>query len=111
MILLVGPTGSGKSSTLFTFLNRLNVEAVNIITIEDPVEFDIAGITQAQVNDKTGTTFSSALRSALRQDPDIISIGEIRDAQTADIAAARCRHVTWRLHGARQRRHPTLTAT
>ena len=62
------------------------MEAVNIITIEDPVEFDIAGITQVQVNDKTGTTFSSALRSALRQDPDIISIGEIRDAQTADIA-------------------------
>lgn len=86
MILLVGPTGSGKSSTLFTMISRLNTEAVNIVTLEDPVEYNVAGVTQVQVNEKTGTTFASGLRSILRQDPDIIAVGEIRDAETADIA-------------------------
>ena len=86
VILLVGPTGSGKSSTLFTIIDRLNTEEVNIVTLEDPVEYNIAGVTQVQVNERTGTTFASGLRSVLRQDPDIVSVGEIRDFETADIA-------------------------
>ena len=86
IILLVGPTGSGKSSTLFTMISKLNTEQVNIVTLEDPVEYNIEGVNQVQVNEKTGTTFAAGLRSILRQDPDIISIGEIRDKETADIA-------------------------
>jgi type IV pilus assembly protein PilB len=86
IILLVGPTGSGKSSTLFTMIDRLNTEQVNIVTLEDPVEYNIEGVNQVQINEKTGTTFAAGLRSILRQDPDIISIGEIRDQETADIA-------------------------
>ncbi|MGI6754710.1 MAG: GspE/PulE family protein [Atopobiaceae bacterium] len=86
VILLVGPTGSGKSSTMFTMLNRLNTEQVNIVTLEDPVEFNVAGITQVQVDEKNGTTFASGLRAVLRQDPDIIAVGEIRDAETAAIS-------------------------
>ena len=86
VILVVGPTGSGKSSTLFTMINRMNTEYVNIVTLEDPVEYNIAGVAQVQVNEKTGTTFASGLRSILRQDPDIVSVGEIRDAETAQIA-------------------------
>ena len=86
IILLVGPTGSGKSSTLFTMIDRLNTEQVNIVTLEDPVEYNIEGVNQVQVNEKTGTTFAAGLRSILRQDPDIISVGEIRDRETADIA-------------------------
>ena len=86
MILGTGPTGSGKSTTLYTALNELNGEGVNIITVEDPVEANVAGINQVQVNEKAGLTFSSALRSILRQDPDIIMIGEIRDQETAAIA-------------------------
>ena len=86
VILVVGPTGSGKSSTLFTIINRLNQEEVNIITLEDPVEYNVAGINQVQVNEKTGMTFASGLRSILRQDPDIVSVGEIRDNETAEIA-------------------------
>ncbi len=86
IVLLTGPTGSGKSSTLLTMIQCLNTDAVNIVTLEDPVEYSIAGVNQVQVNDKTGTTFASGLRSILRQDPDIISVGEIRDAETADIA-------------------------
>lgn len=86
MILVTGPTGSGKSTTLYTALNELNGEEVNIITVEDPVEANVAGINQVQVNEKAGLTFSSALRSILRQDPDIIMIGEIRDQETAAIA-------------------------
>lgn len=86
VILLVGPTGSGKSSTMFSMLNQLNTEEVNIVTLEDPVEYKIEGVNQVQVNEKTGMTFASGLRSILRQDPDIIAVGEIRDDETADIA-------------------------
>ena len=86
LILVTGPTGSGKSTTLYTALNELNVEGVNIITVEDPVEANLNGVNQVQVNEKAGLTFGSALRSILRQDPDIIMIGEIRDQETAEIA-------------------------
>lgn len=86
MILVTGPTGSGKSTTLYTALSELNREDVNIITVEDPVEADVDGINQVQVNLKADLTFASALRSILRQDPDIIMIGEIRDRETAEIA-------------------------
>ncbi len=86
IILVTGPTGSGKSTTLYTALSELNTEAVNIITVEDPVEANVAGINQVQTNVKAGLTFASALRSILRQDPDIIMIGEIRDGETAQIA-------------------------
>ena len=86
VILLTGPTGSGKSTTLYTFLRYLNKEDTNIITVEDPVENEIPGISQVQVNPKANLTFASALRSILRQDPNIIMIGEIRDEETAQIA-------------------------
>ncbi|OYP21778.1 type II secretion system protein GspE, partial [Lachnotalea glycerini] len=86
IILVTGPTGSGKSTTLYTALSELNNDKVNIITIEDPVEANIDGINQIQVNPKANLTFATALRSILRQDPDIIMIGEIRDAETASIA-------------------------
>ncbi len=86
IILVTGPTGSGKSTTCYTVLNELNKPDVNIITVEDPVEANIAGINQVQVNVKAGLTFATALRSILRQDPDIIMIGEIRDGETAQIA-------------------------
>ena len=86
IIFVTGPTGSGKSTTLYTALSELNKEAVNIVTVEDPVEADIDGINQIQVNPKVELTFASALRSILRQDPDIIMIGEIRDRETASIA-------------------------
>ncbi|MBP8639459.1 MAG: Flp pilus assembly complex ATPase component TadA [Oscillospiraceae bacterium] len=86
ILLVTGPTGSGKSTTLYTALSELNSEAVNIITVEDPVEASIPGINQVQVNPKADLTFASALRSILRQDPDIIMIGEIRDYETASIA-------------------------
>ena len=86
IILVTGPTGSGKSTTLYTSLSELNTEDVNIITVEDPVEANINGINQVQVNNKADMTFAAALRSILRQDPDIIMIGEIRDGDTAGIA-------------------------
>lgn len=86
ILLVTGPTGSGKSTTLYTALSELNKEDVNIITVEDPVEANIDGINQVQVNPKANLTFASALRSILRQDPDIIMIGEIRDSETASIA-------------------------
>ena len=86
IIFVTGPTGSGKSTTLYTALSELNTENVNIVTVEDPVEADIEGINQIQVNPKVNLTFASALRSILRQDPDIIMIGEIRDRETASIA-------------------------
>jgi type IV pilus assembly protein PilB len=86
MILLSGPTGSGKTTTLYMALKVLNTEDVNIVTVEDPVEYVLDGVNQAQVHAKIGVTFASYLRSILRQDPDIIMIGEIRDHETADIA-------------------------
>jgi len=86
MILVTGPTGSGKSTTLYSILNGLNTPDRNIITLEDPVEYQIEGITQIQARADIGLTFASGLRSLLRQNPDVIMIGEIRDAETADIA-------------------------
>jgi len=85
-ILVTGPTGSGKSTTLYACLNGLNTPEVNIVTVEDPVEYDIAGVNQIQINPKAGITFASGLRSILRQDPDIVMVGEIRDKETASIA-------------------------
>lgn len=86
IILITGPTGSGKSATLYATLNRLNKESVNIITIEDPVEYQLQGINQLQVNPNVGMTFAKGLRAILRQDPNIIMVGEIRDTETAEIA-------------------------
>ena len=86
VILIVGPTGSGKSTTMYTMIDDLNTREVNLVTLEDPVEYNIDGINQVQINEKTGMTFASGLRSILRQDPDIIAVGEIRDGETAEIA-------------------------
>ena len=86
MVLVTGPTGSGKTVTLYTALNMLNKSEVNISTAEDPVEIQVAGINQVNVNTKTGLTFAEALRAFLRQDPDIVMVGEIRDLETAEIA-------------------------
>lgn len=86
MIMAVGPTGSGKTTVLYTILEKLNSSEVNIMTIEDPVEYDIEGVQQTQVNPKKNLTFATGLRSIVRQDPDIIMVGEIRDEETADIS-------------------------
>ena len=86
IVLVTGPTGSGKSTTLYSVLTELNKDDVNIITVEDPVEYTLEGINQVNVNSKAGLSFASALRSILRQDPDVIMIGEIRDNETAEIA-------------------------
>ncbi len=86
MILVTGPTGSGKSFTLFTFLNKINSEEINISTLEDPVEYNIVGVNQSQVRPEAKYTFASGLRSMLRQDPDVIMVGEIRDEETAELA-------------------------
>jgi type II secretory ATPase GspE/PulE/Tfp pilus assembly ATPase PilB-like protein len=86
MIILTGPTGSGKTSTLYASLNAIATESVNVVTVEDPVEYVLPGITQTQVNEAAGMTFAAGLRSILRQDPDIIMIGEIRDSETAETA-------------------------
>jgi type IV pilus assembly protein PilB len=86
IVLVTGPTGSGKSTTLYACLQEMNEPDVNICTVEDPVEYNVAGINQFQVNEKAGFTFASALRSLLRQDPDILMIGEIRDGETARLA-------------------------
>lgn len=86
MLLVTGPTGSGKTVSLYTFLNVLNKETINISTVEDPAEINIPGINQVNINEKIGLTFAKALRSLLRQDPDVIMVGEIRDIETADIS-------------------------
>ncbi|MEW5946305.1 MAG: GspE/PulE family protein, partial [bacterium] len=86
MLLVTGPTGSGKTTTLYSILSRLNSKEENIVTIEDPVEYRLPGINQSQVNPTIGVTFASGLRSMLRQDPNIIMVGEIRDAETATIS-------------------------
>lgn len=86
MVLVTGPTGSGKTTTLYAALNRIRSSTNNILTIEDPIEYKIEGINQVQVNEKAGITFATALRSFLRQDPDVILVGEIRDPETAEIA-------------------------
>ncbi|MBM7578841.1 GspE/PulE family protein [Jeotgalibacillus terrae] len=86
IVLITGPTGSGKSSTLYAALNKLNSEDVNIITVEDPVEYQLEGINQIQVNSNVGLTFAKGLRAILRQDPNIIMVGEIRDQETAEVA-------------------------
>ena len=86
IILVTGPTGSGKTTTLYSILSKINLARVNIMTLEDPVEYQISGITQVQVHEQAGLTFASGLRSFLRQDPDIIMVGEIRDKETAELA-------------------------
>ncbi len=86
VILIVGPTGSGKTTTMYAMINQLNTPDVNMVTLEDPVEYNIDGINQVQINEKVGMTFANGLRAILRQDPDIIAVGEIRDGETADIA-------------------------
>lgn len=86
VILIVGPTGSGKSSTMYTMIRELNTEQVNLITLEDPVEYNVSGINQVQINEKNNMTFANGLRAILRQDPDVIAVGEIRDGETAEIA-------------------------
>jgi type IV pilus assembly protein PilB len=86
MILITGPTGSGKTSTLYAVMRQIRSEEVNIVTVEDPVEYELAGINQVQINEKVGLTFPFVLRSILRQDPNVIMIGEIRDLETAEIA-------------------------
>ena len=97
IILVTGPTGSGKSSTLYACLNKLNSPEVNIVTVEDPVEFDVAGINQVKINPSAGITFAKGLRSILRQDPDIVMVGEIRDQETAVTAfqAAQTGHLVF----------------
>jgi type II secretory ATPase GspE/PulE/Tfp pilus assembly ATPase PilB-like protein/8-oxo-dGTP pyrophosphatase MutT (NUDIX family) len=86
LILVTGPTGSGKTTTLYAALRRLKERGVNIVTVEDPIEYRLSGIVQVQVNEKAGLTFATALRSIMRQDPDVVLIGEIRDRETAEIA-------------------------
>jgi type IV pilus assembly protein PilB len=86
IIISTGPTGSGKSTTLYAILNRISVPAVNIVTLEDPVEYEIPGINQCQIKPKIGFTFADGLRSILRQDPNVIMVGEVRDAETANMA-------------------------
>ena len=86
MVLVTGPTGSGKTNTLYSSIARINTPETNIMTAEDPVEFNLAGINQVQVRENIGLTFAAALRSFLRQDPNIILVGEIRDFETAEIA-------------------------
>jgi type II secretory ATPase GspE/PulE/Tfp pilus assembly ATPase PilB-like protein len=86
IIIICGPTGSGKTTTLYSVISRINTPKVNIVTLEDPIEYKIAGVNQVQINPGAGLTFASGLRAFLRQDPNIILVGEIRDKETADLA-------------------------
>src|SRR5262249_9444751 len=86
LVLVTGPTGSGKTTTLYAALRRLQQEGVNIVTVEDPIEYRLPGIVQVQVNERAGLTFAAALRSIMRQDPDVLLIGETGDRETAEIA-------------------------
>src|SRR5690606_20121415 len=86
IILVTGPTGSGKTTTLYGALNEIDTTQKNVLTIEDPVEYSLSGISQVQVNNKKGLSFASGLRSFLRQDPDVMMVGEIRDKETAEVA-------------------------
>src|SRR5262249_20900255 len=86
VVIVTGPTGSGKTTTLYAALNKLNTIDTKILTVEDPVEYDIDGLVQCQVNAEAGMTFARALRSFLRQDPDVILVGEVRDLETAQIS-------------------------
>jgi general secretion pathway protein E len=86
LVLVTGPTGSGKSTTLYAALKQINCREKNVLTLEDPIEYQLEGISQTQVSDRKGMTFASGLRSVLRQDPDVIMVGEIRDAETATMA-------------------------
>jgi type IV pilus assembly protein PilB len=86
IVLITGPTGSGKTSTLYAMINHIRTEAINIVTLEDPIEYELRGVNQVGINEKTGLTFAFALRSVLRQDPDVIMVGEMRDSETANIA-------------------------
>ena len=86
MILTSGPTGSGKSTTLYALIKKIKNEAINIVTLEDPVEYKMDGVNQIQINVDAGLTFASGLRSILRQDPDVVMVGEIRDGETANLA-------------------------
>ena len=86
IMLVTGPTGSGKTTTLYSCINQIKSEGVNIVTVEDPVEYRMQGIVQVQVQEKAGLTFAAALRSILRQDPNVVLVGEIRDRETAQIA-------------------------
>jgi type II secretory ATPase GspE/PulE/Tfp pilus assembly ATPase PilB-like protein len=86
MLLVTGPTGCGKTTTLRACVHRLRAEHLNIVTVEDPIEYEIAGVTQVQINERVGLTFAEALRAILRQDPNIVMLGEVRDAETADVA-------------------------
>ncbi|MBS2288379.1 Flp pilus assembly complex ATPase component TadA, partial [Salmonella enterica subsp. enterica serovar Typhimurium] len=86
IILVTGPTGSGKSTTLYAILSALNGHERNILTVEDPIEYELEGVGQTQVNPRVDMTFARALRAILRQDPDVVMIGEIRDGETAQIA-------------------------
>ena len=105
IVLVTGPTGSGKTTTLYSALNELNEITDKIITTEDPVEYDIDGIIQVPINPDIGLTFAAALRAILRQDPDIILVGEIRDLETAQIAVQAVAHRPHGLqHAAHQRR-------
>src|SRR5207248_1681165 len=85
-LLVTGPTGSGKSTTLYAGLSQINRPEINVITVEDPVEYRLAGINQVQINIRAGLTFATALRSILRSDPDVVMVGEIRDSETAKIS-------------------------
>jgi type IV pilus assembly protein PilB len=107
MILVTGPTGSGKSTSLFSVLSLLNKPSVNISTVEDPVEYRIIGANQTQVNPKAGMTFVSGLRALLRQDPNIIMVGEVRDGETASLAvqAALTGHLVFLYSSHEQRRY------